>query len=132
MTESAVWWALTVAALLPVMPRGLPMEVWDLTAVGGLVGLNRASIVASYATGAANGGAGDDRVGGLVGWNYGSIVASYATGAANGGGDNDNVGGLVGLNDSSATITASYGFGNATMGTVSTDGSPPMGVARCQ
>ena len=33
------------------------------------------------------------------------------------------------MNDSASTITASYGFGNATMGTVSTDGSPPMGVA---
>ena len=100
--------------------------------VGGLVGFNSGSIVASYATGAANGGAGDDDVGGLVGLNYGSIVASYATGAVNGGVGvgSDNVGGLVGINDGSATITASYGFGNATMGTVSTDGSPPMGVAR--
>ena len=35
--------------------------------VGALVGYNSGSIVASYATGAANGGAGDDKVGGLVG-----------------------------------------------------------------
>ena len=101
--------------------------------VGGLVGWNYGSIVASYATGAVNGGAGgSDSVGGLVGINNDSIVASYATGDANGGVGvgSDNVGGLVGLNDSSSTITASYGFGNATMGTVSTDGSPPMGVAR--
>ena len=99
--------------------------------VGGLVGINNDSIVASYATGAVNGGAGDDSVGGLVGINGGSIVASYATGAANGGaGGDDNVGALVGASDSASTITASYGFGNATMGTVSTDGSPPMGVAR--
>ena len=97
--------------------------------VGGLVGWNRGSIGASYATGDANGGVGSDNVGGLVGWNRGSIGASYATGAANGGAGDDKVGGLVGLNDGSATITASYGFGNATMGTVSTDGSPPMGVA---
>ena len=83
--------------------------------VGGLVGWNRGSIVASYATGAANGGAGDDEVGGLVGWNRGSIVASYATGAVNGdAGGFDSVGGLVGFNRGS--IVASYATGAANGG----------------
>ena len=67
-----------------------------------------------YATGAADGGAGDnDDVGGLVGENRGTITASYATGMVDGGdggaGSND---GLVGFNR--GTISASYGFGTAT------------------
>ena len=40
--------------------------------------------------------AGNDNVGGLVGRNSGEIIASYATGDADGGGGTDNVGGLVG------------------------------------
>ena len=83
--------------------------------IGGLVGQQRGgSITASYATGAAAGGAGKfDWVGGLVGrQNGGSITASYATAAADGGaGDQDNVGGLVGLQGGS--ITASYATGAA-------------------
>ena len=66
----------------------------------GLVGYQfSGSITASYATGDADGGAGDsDNVGGLVGYQFsGSITASYATGDADGGdGVGDNVGGLVG------------------------------------
>ena len=54
-------------------------------AVGGLVGLNYPGqkIVASYATGTVT-AAGGQKVGGLVGYNLGSIVASYSTGAASG------------------------------------------------
>ena len=78
--------------------------------VGGLVGLQEnGSITASYATGAAAGGDGnEDVVGGLVGWQFGgSITASYATGAADGGDGNDDfVGGLVGLQEN-GSITAS-------------------------
>ena len=81
--------------------------------VGGLVGYNNnGTITASYTTGTADGGDGDeDRVGGLVGLNSGSITATYATGDADGGdGNNDRVGGLVGHNDD--TIIASYATGD--------------------
>ena len=80
------------------------------------------SIIASYATGAVNGGAGGDYVGGLIGWSStggGSIIASYATGVVNGGTGGDYVGGLVGsLGDSTGTnsITASYATGDANGG----------------
>ena len=59
--------------------------------VGGLVGINRGTITAAYATGAvASNGNPAARlpghfVGGLVGENSGSITASYATGAASAG-----------------------------------------------
>ena len=82
--------------------------------IGGLVGSQfGGSITASYATGAAAGGAGsNDLVGVLVGWQSGgSITASYATGAAVGGdGDEDYVGGLVGALFG-GSITASYATG---------------------
>ena len=89
--------------------------------VGGLVGFTGAggtnSVLASYATGAVNGGAGADKVGGLVGSidtsGTHTITASYATGVANCDG-NDNVGGLVGLMGyGTSTITASYATGDA-------------------
>ena len=82
--------------------------------IGGLVGRSEGSITASYATGDADGGDGDnDRVGGLVGLlrRMGSITASYATGAVDGGkGHFDQVGGLVGRQEA-APITASYATG---------------------
>ena len=56
--------------------------------VGGLVGRQAGGkIIASYATGSADGGEGNsDSVGGLVGWQSGGeIIASYATGNADGG-----------------------------------------------
>ena len=84
--------------------------------VGGLVGFqDGGSITASYATGPADGGAGDyDLVGGLVGWkDGGSITASWATGPADGGaGDYEFVGGLVGQ-QFGGSITASYATGPA-------------------
>ena len=88
--------------------------------VGGLVGLQESgSISASYATGVAAGGDGDDSVGGLVGYQYiGSITAGYATGAVAGGDGDDSVGGLVGVQ--SGTIAASYATG-AVAGGVGSD-----------
>ena len=87
--------------------------------VGGLVGRqDGGSIVASYATGAADGGyKSADSVGGLVGrQDGGSIVASYATGNVNGGNErNDRVGGLVGW-QSGGSIVASYATGNVNGG----------------
>ena len=87
-----------------------------LNYVGGLVGLqNGGSITGSYATGNADGGAGDqDYVGGLVGFqNSGSITGSYATGDADGGArGQDSVGGLVGWQQS-GNIVASYATGDA-------------------
>ena len=57
-------------------------------------------IVASYATGTAFGGDGNDLVGGLVGRSRQSdIVASYALGDADGGIGKDHVGELVGLSE---------------------------------
>ena len=87
-----------------------------------MVGLNQtatSTITASYATGDANGGGGDeDHVGGLVGDNNGTITASYAIGNADGGdGTKNYVGGLVGLNQTAtSTITASYATGDANGG----------------
>ncbi len=54
-------------------------------AIGGLVGLNypEQKIIASYATGTVTAASGQ-KVGGLVGYNQGSIIASYSTGAASG------------------------------------------------
>ena len=88
----------------------------NTTYVGGLVGLQQqGAIIACYATGAADGGAGtSDNVGGLVGYQeQGTITASYATGNADGGaGRSDSVGGLVGWQQQ-GTITASYATGTA-------------------
>ena len=94
------------------------------THIGGLVGQQSGgSITASYATGAADGGDGDeDSVGGLVGsLQSGSITGSYATGDADGGdGDNDLVGGLVG-HQIQGSITASYATGDADGGNGNND-----------
>ena len=95
--------------------------------VGGLVGEQTGgSIRASYATGSAVSGDGADSVGGLVGYQRGgSIRASYATGAVvGGGGGNDSAGGLVGRQQFGTSITASYGFGEATGQLKGSDGSP--------
>ena len=93
--------------------------------IGGLVGLQDtgSSITASYATGDADGGDGNnDRIGGLVGRSKGSITASYATGDADGGdGNDDAVGGLVGLQGTGSSITASYATGDADGGDGNTD-----------
>ena len=79
------------------------VAVSGVGAVGGLVGDNLGTITASYATGTVSGG---DSVGGLVGYNgEGRIEASYATGAVSG---SDEVGGLVGGSFRAADITNSY------------------------
>jgi hypothetical protein len=82
--------------------------------IGGLVGRQRGgSIVASYATGPADGGRGEGYVGGLVGrQSGGSITASHARGPAAGGGMADAVGALVGQ-QFGGSITASYATGAA-------------------
>ena len=78
----------------------------------------RGSVVASYATGYADGGNGDsDQVGGLFGQIEGSVVASYATSVADGGfGDFDYAGVLYGRTFESSSIVASYGYGDVPRG----------------
>jgi len=84
--------------------------------VGGLMGLNRGSISASYCTGTVSG---DKHVGGLTGRNWGAIAASYNAAAVTG---NDDVGGLAavnygGISDSPNAyggITDSYNAGTVT------------------
>ena len=90
-------------------------------------------MVASYATGNADGGSGNnDYVGGLTGYNDigAAITASYATGNADGGaGNTDAVGKLIGVN--LATHSQSYGFGDAIDNEKSNgpvDGTPPDDV----
>ena len=69
--------------------------------VGGLVGLNLATVTDSYATGSVEG---DERVGGLVGQNNDTVQTSYAVGLVTG---NEKVGGLAGAEDR-GTTTDSY------------------------
>ncbi len=95
------------------------MEEEEDDFVGALVGYHYnngtsiATIIASYATGTANGGGGNDDVGALVGLAHDNsvVTASYATGTANGDADDDIVGALVGYNG--GAITASYATGTA-------------------
>ena len=102
--------------------------------VGGLLGQqNGGDFAANYAIGSVNGGAGNsDHVGGLVGNQaVGTITASYATGSVDGGaGSSDFVGILLGTGGfHGANITASYGFGSATMNeNTNAFGLPPTGV----
>ena len=96
------------------------LSVIGATNVGRLVGVNRGSVKASYATGTATakgtGPNGGGTVGGLVGDNQGSIEASSATGtvtdAISGGAVGGIVGGLVGVNRGS--VKASYATGTVT------------------
>ncbi len=80
--------------------------------VGGLVGRQNlgGTIKDSHSLGPVTGGS---VVGGLVGWNTGSIIASYATGTVTGthaGGKSGSVGGLVGFH-SGVDIRSSYAIG---------------------
>ena len=75
--------------------------------IGGIVGFNAGSIVASYATGLAVGGV-ESNVGGLVGRNRGSIADSFAEISAKCDDESD-VGALVGSN--AGNIADSYGTG---------------------
>ena len=84
--------------------------------VGCLVGLNKGTISACYATGDAT-ATGDYSVaaGGLVGYNLGSIRTCYAMRNATATGNNSKAGGLVGFNAGyNGTIFACYATGNAT------------------
>ena len=86
----------------------------DADFIGALAGSSTGTIVASYASGAVNGGGGDDFVGGLVGQiNQGAIVASYASTTVSGGSDADTVGGLMGEDLGHSRIIASYASGTA-------------------
>ena len=87
------------------------LEVTGDEYVGGLVGLNVATVTDSYATGSVTG---VDSVGGLVGRNNGTVRSSYATGSVTGVIAGINVGGLVGLNI--VTVTDSYATGSVTGG----------------
>ena len=100
---------------------------------GGLLGVQESgTVIASYATGAVTAGTGNNgRVGGLIGVLGNIMTASYATGNADAGmGTSEEVGILIG-NDAGFTNapTSSYGFGEASNGTMSTHGAHPSGVA---
>lgn len=87
---------------------------------GGLVGANSGLIVQSHATGqvtAASGINGWGDPGGLVGNNYGTISQSYATGAVTGGCSADICGDAGGLvHYNAGTIAQSYATGTVTTG----------------
>jgi len=51
-----------------------------------------------------------------VGINYATITASYATGSVNGASSGSGTGGLVGNNATNAIISGSYATGNVTAG----------------
>lgn len=88
----------------------------DITTAGGLVGVNRGTILRSSSSVATAGGG---SAGGLVGENFGVIAQSYASGPVymvGGvlGNINGSPGGLVGFN--SGTITQSYATGAVPQG----------------
>lgn len=95
-------------------------DVTGETYVGGLAGVNSASITDSYATGRVA-GTGLQEAGGLVGLNSisGKIINSYATGSVKG--MHREVGGLAGANNgvpsSGGGITNSFATGVATSDT---------------
>ena len=81
-------------------------------------------IIASYATGAANGGPGNDQIGGLVAYNWGHITASYANVNIDGDSGTDNVGVVVSI-QFAGKIVNTYGFGSlANEEKVDTHGAP--------
>ena len=92
--------------------------------IGALAGTNNGTIVASYASGIVNGGAGGDRVGGLVGslgTNARAVVASYAAVSVNdSSGVQNSLGGLIGVNNtiSNPSVVASYASGAVTGSTM--------------
>ena len=93
----------------------------DASTIGALVGVSRGAIVASYASGAINGGMDTNNIGGLVGTletNTAAVVASYAAVSVNdNGGLQNRLGGLIGNStEESPSITASYASGNISGG----------------
>ena len=85
---------------------------------GILVGVNRATVVGCYTTGAVTG---TNWVGGLVGWTGTPVTSSYSTAAVTG---VARVGGLVGTKAAAGSITDSYSTGAVTRssGTATTIG----------
>ena len=91
----------------------------NTTDVGGLVGFNAGSIVASYSSGAISTKVplGTVLAGGLASWNTGTITAAYSRSPVKATGNGVIVGGLVGFNrgysdsTTSGIITASYAIG---------------------
>jgi len=84
--------------------------------VGGLVGIQNGSVDASYSRCVVNG---DSEVGGLVGWNIGGpIISSYTNSAVSG---TWYVGGLAGSNGTNGVITACHSTGTV-LGEQSTGG----------
>ena len=88
----------------------IDVEVTGVDDVGSLVGRNKGTIIASYATGAVSG---NSAVGGLIGSNDGSIRSSYAAANVSAVGI---VGGLAGSN--SGDIIASYAAGSVSGGPI--------------
>ena len=88
--------------------------------VGGLVGINTASVQQSSAAATVNGTAVGSTVGGLVGENAGTVTGSYAGGTVTGAGGNTSiagfVGGLVGMSTSGSTVTQSHAAATVTVG----------------
>ena len=78
----------------------IDVDVAGTDNVGGLVGVNRGTVIASYVTGSISG---QVAVGGLTGVSRGRVIASHAIGDVSG---VENVGGLAGWTD--GTIIASY------------------------
>jgi len=78
-------------------------EVTGYDYVGGLIGLNRGKVINSLASGEVSG---NDYIGGLVGWNTFIIEDSSILGSVDG---NNHVGGLVGTN--TGTIETSHSMG---------------------
>ena len=78
----------------------IDVDVAGTDNVGGLVGVNRGTVIASYVTGSISG---QVAVGGLTGVSRGTVIASHAIGDVSG---VENVGGLAGWTD--GTIIASY------------------------
>ncbi|MFZ0034543.1 MAG: GLUG motif-containing protein [Sedimentisphaerales bacterium] len=84
--------------------------------LGGLVGLNDASISNCRSTGTVTGGGDSEYIGGLVGYNDNLCSISYchSTGAVTGGDNSDYLGGLAGING--GNITECYSTGTVTSG----------------
>ena len=85
----------------------LDISVTGTAHVGGLAGVNYASITNSYAMGTVSG---TGNVGGLVGGNVDAITNSYAAVSVEGTGSYVNVGGLVGGNGGTITNSHATGF----------------------
>jgi filamentous hemagglutinin family protein len=94
--------------------------VTGTTYVGGLLGINAGAVSRSSSSATVTGGNDSSDIGGLVGFvQYGTISDSYSTGAVTAGSSSDQIGGLVGVNY--ATIHNTYSAGTLTAGTGSSE-----------